>query len=279
MIQLNELTKRFADIVAVDRVSLEVKASEVFGLLGPNGAGKTTTIRVLTTLCKPTSGTAFVGGHNVLSEPIAVKNLIGIAPQAINLESDLTVRENLEFHGRLHRMTRADRDKRIKELIEFIGLVEKQNSPVEHLSGGMKRRLLIARALMHRPKVLFLDEPTVGLDPQVRRKTWEMIRELKTKGITIFLTTHYIEEAENLCDRVGIMRKGRIIALGSPMALKKNIGETIIECREDNGYGYKFFKTRDEAIRYAEGIDCDVIIRESNLEDVFIKLTGERISD
>jgi ABC-2 type transport system ATP-binding protein len=278
MIKLENLTKKFGDLIAISDLTFKIEKGEIFGLLGPNGAGKTTTIRILTTLLKPTSGKAWVGGYDVDSKPLRVKEMIGLVPQGINLEMDLTTQENLEFHGRLHRMARGERDGKIDELLSFVELEEKRDIVVEHLSGGMKRRLLIARALMHNPQVLFLDEPTVGLDPQVRRKIWDLIRDLKTKGFTILLTTHYIEEADALCDRVGILRKGKLIALDSPSTLKKDMGETAVECREGEHF-YKFFRTRDEAIDYARGLDCDVIIRESNLEDVFIKLTGERISD
>lgn len=278
MIKLEKLTKRFGDLTAISGLTFEIKDGEIFGLLGPNGAGKTTTIRILTTLLKPTSGKAWVGGYDIVSYPLKVKEMIGVVPQGINLEMDLTTQENLDFHGRLHRMNKDERDRKIDELLSFVGLEGKINTIAEHLSGGMKRRLLIARALMHNPQVLFLDEPTVGLDPQVRRKTWDLIRDLKIKGLTILLTTHYIEEAEALCDRVGILRKGELIALDSPYTLKKDLGETAVECRGGEHF-YRFFKTRDEAINYARGLDCDVIIRESNLEDVFIRLTGERISD
>lgn len=278
MIKLENLTKTFGDLTAISVLTFEIEKGEIFGLLGPNGAGKTTTIRILTTLLKPISGKASVKGHDVVSDSFSVKELIGVVPQNINLETELTTYENLEFHGRLHKMKRENRARKAGELLSFVGLEEKRNVAVEHLSGGMKRRLLIARALMHEPEVLFLDEPTVGLDPQVRRKIWGLIRELKSKGMTIFLTTHYIEEAEALCDRVGILRKGKLIALDTPSALKKGLGETAVECREGN-HLYRFFDTRDEAIDYSRGIKCDVIIRESNLEDAFIKLTGEKISD
>lgn len=278
MIRLENLTKTFGDLTALSDLTLQIENGEVFGLLGPNGAGKTTTIKILTTLLRPTSGKASVKGYDVVSDPFKVKEVIGVVPQNINLETELTTSENLEFHGRLHKMKREDRGRKADELLSFVGLEEKKDTAVEHLSGGMKRRLLVARALMHEPEVLFLDEPTVGLDPQVRRKIWELIREMKSKGLTILLTTHYIEEAEALCDRVGILRKGKLIALDTPAALKKDLGEIAVECREGNHF-YKFFSTRDEAIDYSRGIKCDVIIRESNLEDVFIKLTGEKISD
>jgi len=216
MIKTNNLTKYFGSLAAVKDVSFTVGAGEVFGLLGPNGAGKTTTIRMLTTLLAPSSGTASVTGFDVTAEPLKVKKNIGVVPQMLNFDIDLTVAENLEFHGRLHNMKPSDRAARTEELLHFVGLWEKRDTPVEHLSGGMRRRLLIARGLMHRPAVIFMDEPTVGLDPQARRMIWGSIEALKRSGITILLTTHYIEEADALCDRVAIMRAGSIIALDTP---------------------------------------------------------------
>src|SRR5512146_2461083 len=216
MIETRNLTKYFGGLVAVQSISVTVGKGEVFGLLGPNGAGKTTTIRMLTTLLAPSSGGASVAGHDVLFEQLRVKRSIGVVPQMLNLDIDLTCAENLEYHGRLHKMNPTDREARSGELLRFVGLWEKRNTPVEHLSGGMRRRLLIARGLMHRPLVVFMDEPTVALDPQARRMIWGLIDSLKRNGITILITTHYIEEADALCDRVAIMRTGKIITLGAP---------------------------------------------------------------
>ena len=277
MIETTNLTKYFGSLGAVQSVSFTVGKGEVFGLLGPNGAGKTTTIRMLTTLLSPTSGTASVAGYDILSEPLSVKRSIGVVPQMLNLDIDLTSAENLEYHGRLHRMTPADRKARIEELLQFVGLWEKKGTPVEHLSGGMRRRLLIARGLMHRPAVVFMDEPTVGLDPQARRLIWGLIEELKRRGITILLTTHYIEEADALCDRVAIMRQGKIIALDTPAALKAGVGKFSLECIGNHEVPQKFFQTREEAIDAGRATGCDLLVRESTLEDVFISLTGERI--
>jgi ABC-2 type transport system ATP-binding protein len=208
-----------------------------------------------------------------------VKRVIGVAPQGLNLEIELTAEENLDFHGRLHRMSRRERRERISELLQFSDLEAKRKVQVEKFSGGMKRRLLIARALMHNPKVLFLDEPTVGLDPQIRRKIWALIEELRSKGITILLTTHYIEEAEALCKRVGILRKGKMIALDSPAGLKRDIGEYAVECRNKNGCEIHFCRSREEAVSYAGRLRTDVMIRHTNLEDVFLNLTGEKIHE
>jgi ABC-2 type transport system ATP-binding protein len=277
MIETTNLTKYFGSLGAVQFVSFTVGKGEVFGLLGPNGAGKTTTIRMLTTLLSPTSGTASVAGYDILSEPLSVKRSIGVVPQMLNLDIDLTSAENLEYHGRLHKMAPADRKARIEELLQFVGLWEKKGTPVEHLSGGMRRRLLIARGLMHRPAIVFMDEPTVGLDPQARRLIWGLIEELKRRGITILLTTHYIEEADALCDRVAIMQQGKIIALDTPAALKAGVGKFSLECIGNHEVPRKFFQTREDAIDAGRATGCDLLVRESTLEDVFISLTGERI--
>ncbi len=279
MIQAENLTKRFGHLDAVDRLNLSIPRGEIFGLLGPNGAGKTTTIRMLTTLAKITEGRAVIQGLDVARDPIKVKRVIGVAPQGLNLEIELTAEENLEYHGRLHCMPRRERRRRISELLRFSDLEVKRKVQVDHFSGGMKRRLLIARALMHHPRILFLDEPTVGLDPQIRRKIWGLIEELKSQGITVLLTTHYIEEAEALCERVGILRKGKLIALDSPACLKENVGTYAVECNNKNGCEIHFCKTREEAVAYAGRLQIDVTIRHTNLEDVFLNLTGEKIHE
>ena len=277
MIDTHNLTKYFGTLGAVQSISFTVGRGEVFGLLGPNGAGKTTTIRMLTTLLSPTSGTASVAGSDVIADPLGVKRSIGVVPQMLNLDIDLTCAENLEYHGRLHKMQQADRDARIEELLRFVGLWDKKDTPVEHLSGGMRRRLLIARGLMHRPAVIFMDEPTVGLDPQARRMIWGLIESLKRSGITILLTTHYIEEADALCDRVAIMRAGRIIALDRPAVLKEGVGRFSLECIGKHDFPRKFFQTREEAIDAGRNLCSDIMVRDVTLEDVFISLTGERI--
>ena len=277
MIQTIDLSKNFGTLAAVKAVNFSVSAGEVFGLLGPNGAGKTTTIRMLTTLSLPSSGTARIAGHDILTGPLLVKKAIGVIPQMLNIDIDLTLAENLEYHSRLHRMERADRTARTEELLKFVGLWEKRDTPVEHLSGGMRRRLLIARGLMHRPRVVFMDEPTVGLDPQARRMIWRLIEDLKRSGITIMLTTHYIEEADVLCDRVAIMRTGSIIALDEPAVLKARVGKYALECLGRHDVPRQLFLTREEAIEASRELCTDVVIRDVTLEDVFIELTGERI--
>ncbi len=232
---------------------------------------------MLTTLCQPSAGTARVAGHDIIREPLLVKKFIGVIPQLLNLDIDLTVAENLEYHGRLHRMDRADRRARTDELLAFVGLGDKRNAPVDHLSGGMRRRLLIARGLMHRPRVVFMDEPTVGLDPQARRLIWGLIEELKRSGITILLTTHYIEEADALCDRVAIMRAGTIIALDTPGYLKSTVGSFALECLGRHDLPRRFYPTREAALDAGRDVCADLVVRDVTLEDVFINLTGERM--
>jgi len=277
MIELLKLSKNYGALAAVKAANFSVDTGEVFGLLGPNGAGKTTTIRMLTTLIRPSSGTARVAGHDILDDPLSVKKSIGVIPQMLNLDIDLTLAENLEYHGRLHGMERRDRDERTDELLRFVGLWEKRDTPVEHLSGGMRRRLLIARGLMHRPRVVIMDEPTVGLDPQARHLIWGMIEDLKQSGITILLTTHYIEEADRLCDRVAIMQQGKVVTLGAPADLKALVGRYVAECHGRHDLPRQFRWTRDEALDASKAMGCNVTVRDVTLEDVFIELTGERI--
>ncbi len=275
MIKIKELTKHFGQIKAVDTLNLHIKQGEVFGLLGPNGAGKTTTVQMLNTLTIPTSGTAEICELDVVKESTKVKWLIGVSPQEMNLDQELTAYENLRLHGLLYKMKEIGQ--RIDELLSWSDLADRAHSLLKTFSGGMRRRLLVARSIMHRPKVLFLDEPTVGLDPQVRRQIWDLIRDLKRQGVTILLTTHYIEEAELLCHRVGILSHGKLIALGTPEELKARIGHFVVESIDDGVTNYRLFDSREDAYKFAQQRTDDVLIRESNLEDVFIKLTGKRI--
>lgn len=212
MILLKDVTKKFGDFTAVDRLNLKIPGGKVFGLLGKNGAGKTTTIKMLTGQLKPSGGEIFFSGKPFAGNEPEIKNLIGLVPQHLNFDQDLTVGENLELHARLHGMKKNERREKISELLKFVELEKVRDSFVKKLSGGMKRRLLIVRSLIHEPKILFMDEPTVALDPQVRRKIWDLIIRLKSQKITILLTTHYIEEAEFLCDRVAILNSGKLVA-------------------------------------------------------------------
>jgi len=241
-IVIDNLTKKFEDVTAVDGLSLEVEKGELFGLLGPNGAGKTTTINVLCGLLEPTSGSVSVRGYDVQKEPQKIKKLIGVCTQETAVYPYLTGRENVELFGNLHTMSKEKLRKNTDDLLEKLGLAEDAKRRVGKYSGGMKRRINLIMALVHDPEIAFLDEPTVGMDPQSRHAVWDFIRELKKQGKTVILTTHYMEEAEELCDRVGIIDHGKVIALGSPKELI---------------------------------LSNDV----NNLEEVFIKLTGRRIRE
>lgn len=278
MIKIDGLVKKFGERTAVNGLNLAIQDGEIFGLLGPNGAGKTTTIRMLTMLSKPTAGNIFYHGTNINGNEAAMKAYIGAVPQHINLDQDLTVGENLELHGRLHHMNRVDRERQIAELLAYVDLSNRINDKVHTLSGGMKRRLLIARALMHKPKILFLDEPTVALDPQVRRKLWDLIRRMHNDHITVLLTTHYIEEAENLCHRVAIMDKGKLIALDTPANLRNHVGNYVVEWENESEREYRFFSAREEAAAFAGTLQAAALVRKSNLEDVFVEITGRKVN-
>lgn len=278
MIILENVTKTYRQTASVQGLNLHIKQGEFFGLLGPNGAGKTTTIRMLTALTMPTGGRIQVCGYPVSRNNIRFKNEIGVVPQHLNLEPELTVVENLRLHAMLYNMSRQETRHKVKELLEFTGLEEKADALVNTLSGGMKRKVLIARALMHNPKVLFLDEPTVGLDVFIRRKVWDLVKSLNTRGITIMLTTHYLEEAENLCSRIGLLKKGRLIMDGTPEELKKAAGHVVVEQFKDDHTDLHLFPDQQEALKYAGQLKDPFSIRQATLEDVFVKLTGERES-
>jgi ABC-2 type transport system ATP-binding protein len=226
VIRCEQLTKRYVNgnILAVDRLDLTVHHSEIFGLLGPNGAGKTTTVGMLNTLVVPTSGRAFVSGIDVVANPALVKQVIGVVSQTNNLDRALTVRENLYYHGRLFGMSSGESREAADRFLKEFRLAERANADVNTISGGMAKRLQVARALVHRPSVLFLDEPTAGLDPQSRLALWEILGRLHAEGQTILLTTHYMEEAESVCSRIAIMDHGRILAMDSPKNLKQSVG-------------------------------------------------------
>jgi ABC-2 type transport system ATP-binding protein len=217
MIRVEGAVKRYGDRAALDGVNLAIAEGETFGLLGPNGAGKTTLVRLLATLARPDGGRLLVGGHDTVADAAQVKRLLGVVFQENNLDRDLSPRQNLDFHARLHRL--PDAPSRVAAMIERLGLTERADHPVDRLSGGMRRRLVIGRALLTAPRVLLLDEPTTGLDPAIRRDLWDLVRQIRAQGCTIVLTTHYVEEAETLCDRVGIINRGRTIALGTPAEL------------------------------------------------------------
>jgi len=228
-IEIDSLSKKFGNVLAVDDISLKVKEGEIFGFLGPNGAGKSTTMMILTTLLKPTIGSALVAGYDVVSQAKQVRQNIGYVQQEISVDEYLTGRENLILQARLNHIPKNLVDKRIDEILDLIELSEKQNMSVNTYSGGMRKRLDIGGGLLHRPKVLFLDEPTVGLDIQTRRKIWEYIKKIHDEfEMTIFLSTHYMEEADNLCDRIGIIDYGKIQVIDSPQTMKNALGNEVI---------------------------------------------------
>ncbi len=295
IIDVVNLTKIYDGFKAVDSISFNVKGGEIFGLLGPNGAGKTTTIKMLTTVIKPTEGIAQIDGFDVVKDASEVRKRIGVVFQETTLDNDLTVYENLDFHARLYGV--KDRKRRIKEVLELVELEDQAEKVVKNLSGGMKRKLEIARGILHQPSVLFLDEPTLGLDVPTRRKIWDHIESLA--DVTIFLTTHYMEEAERLCDRVAIMDKGRIIALDSPENLKSRIEGDVIRIEfegeikafdfpaENIVWGSNFVelsvknseKVLPEIIKMLENVRIKLIrVRKPTLEDVFIRLTGRKLA-
>jgi len=310
-IQARELTKQFGSFTAVDHVSFEVPRGELFGLLGPNGAGKTTLTRMLTTLIRPTSGTASVAGEDVAHAAGRVRELIGVIPQALTSDLDLTGWENVDIYGAYYGLSRRVRRERGFDLLELVGLKERANDLVATYSGGMRRRLEIARGLIHSPQVLFLDEPTIGLDPQSRNVVWDMIERLRTEtGLTISLTTHYMEEAEILCDRIAIVDGGKIIAMGSPAELKTMVkgadrieleikgdvekalaviraqprvhdasvenGGAIVISLDDGAHAMpKLIGQLDEAGAEVSSIRLERI----SLEDVFLRFTGKRLRD
>jgi ABC-2 type transport system ATP-binding protein len=276
MIELEQLTKEYGKIRAVEALSFRIETNEVFGLLGPNGAGKSTTIKILTTLVKPTAGRALLDGIDVVRQPLEIKKRIAVVPQENNLDREMSAFDNLRLYGLLHHIPGLE--SKIEEQLRSVGLWERRNDNILTFSGGMQRRLLIARAVLGRPKVLFLDEPTIGLDPQVRREIWNMIRRIKAQGGTILLTTHYIEEAEALSDRVGILSQGKLIALDTPANLKKMVGEYVVEYADRDGSRvYRMCASREDAQCRLQEAETEVTMRKSNLEDVFVKLTGGRI--
>jgi ABC-2 type transport system ATP-binding protein len=226
-IEVDQLTKKFGELTAVDRVSFHVARREIFGLLGPNGAGKTTLIRILTTLTPPTSGTARVDGHDIRNDPDGVRRTLGVIPQAFTSDPELTAKENMLIHAKLYGVPADQRDALIDRLLESVELMKFRDALVKTFSGGMRRRLEIARGLVHSPKIMFLDEPTTGLDPVSRTHVWDMIRSLRDRSeLTILLTTHYMEEADKLCDRIAIVDHGKLVALDTPVRLKDSVPGT-----------------------------------------------------
>ncbi len=320
MIEIKNLLKKYKNLTALDNINIEINDNEIFGLLGPNGAGKTTLIHILATLIKPTSGTAIINGYDIINDSSKVRSSIGIVFQAPSSDDILTGYENLKIHSLLYKVPSNIRGKRIDDVLELVGLTDRKNDQVKKYSGGMRRRLEIARGLLHKPKVIFLDEPTLGLDPSSREVMWKYIKRLvNEEKITIILTTHYMEEADLLCNRIGFIDKGKIIALNSPSKLKKDIGGEIINIQlERKGTNEKekivnmikhfnfvhkvenFEEDEEEGkiIVYVDNANHNLPIilkavdnainnttissvdfRKPTLNDVFLKFTGRRIED
>jgi ABC-2 type transport system ATP-binding protein len=278
-VSLHNVHKLYDKVPVVNDLSFTIESGEMFGLLGPNGAGKSTTIRMLTTLTRPSSGQIEVAGYDVVRNRQQVKENIGVVLQQISVDADLTVWENMELHGRLHHIPNPRRQRLINQWLEYVELADRRDSLVKTLSGGMKRRLQIARALLHEPKVLFLDEPTVGLDPQTRRRLWEIIRDLNKQGMTMLLTTHYMDEVEFLCDRIGIMDAGQLIELGTLQQLKAQHGEGLVMKQVGERFEYKFFPDLAQANAYLDSLPekTGIMVRPSNLEDIFVERTGRQL--
>jgi len=304
---VEHLTKKFGSFVAVDDISFDIPEGEIFGLLGPNGAGKTTTISMLATMLRPDAGTATIDGHDIIKDEDGVRKSIGIVFQDQSLDEELTAWENMDFHGRLYRIPKNVRLERTAELLDLVGLEERKDDIVKTFSGGMRRRLEIARGLLHRPKVLFLDEPTLGLDPQTRNYLWEYIEKLSQEmKITVIITTHYMDEADRLCGRIAIVDKGRIVALDTPENLKKRIGGDVITIKSPD-YSEKVADLNESWIENIEQYDgffsvalhdaeehvseliellikqkvkiTSVSVHKPTLEDVFLYYTGRTIRD
>lgn len=308
MIQVDNLHKSFNSLHAVDGISFEVNQGELFGFLGPNGAGKTTTLSMISGLLKPDAGRVEIGGIDVWSSPVQAKKMLGLVPQEISLYEELSARENLQFWGSLYDITRTELKKSIDELLERVGLADRAKEPVSKFSGGMKRRLNVAVGLVHRPKVVFFDEPTVGIDPQSRNNILDFIREIAQAGSTVIFTTHHLEEAESLCERLAIMDHGKMLATGSVEELAKIVGDgDIVTVRGEfdtiqfqkifENDGVTFINLADQnatigltpsgptvanvmqRLTEAEIEVHDLSIQKPSLESVFLKLTGRALRD
>lgn len=278
MIRIKNLQKMYGKTRALAGIDLHVPAGELFAYLGPNGAGKTTTIRILSGLTKLTAGEAFLNCHDIQRRSMAAKRQCGLVPQHVNLDSELTVGENLDIHGRLFGMSATARKHRITELLGYVELSDRMDSLVKHLSGGLKRRLMITRALLHSPRILFLDEPTVGLDAGIRRRIWALIKKIQQDGTTIFLTTHYIEEAEFLADRVAFVDSGRLSAVDTPTALMDGVGQWAVDRVNQDGMETAYYPNREVAQASGSNGAKGFTLRRVNLEDAFLAMTGKKVA-
>lgn len=277
MIEIKDLTKKFGDFTAVDHLSMTIETGEFFGLLGPNGAGKTTTISMMSTVLLPTSGEILIDGKKLDRKASAEKRKLSVITQEYSMRQDMTMDEVMEYQGRLYYLPRKVIKEKSDELLEFAGLKEFRKRTVRHLSGGMKRKLMICRALMIEPEILLLDEPTAGMDALSRRQMWNLLRQVNVRNMTIVLTTHYIEEAQALCDRVALVNRGKLQKLDTPRSLIDELGAFAVDETGRDGLKSTYFKDREEAIAYLSKAGQDAIFRMTTLEDVFVDVAGQTL--
>ncbi len=277
MIELKELTKRFGAFTAVDHLSFTIETGEFFGLLGPNGAGKTTTISMMSTMLLPTEGEILIDGQRLDRKAGAQKRKLAVITQEYSMRQDMNMEEVMEYQGRLYRLPRKQIREKTTELLEFAGLNEYRRRTVRHLSGGMKRKLMICRALLIEPEILLLDEPTAGMDALSRRQMWSLLRKVNNQQMTIVLTTHYIEEAQTLCKRVALINSGQLQKLDSPDALIRELGAFAVDEMVDEELVSHYFPRREEAIAYLSGAGSQATLRATTLEDVFVLCAGRKI--
>lgn len=275
MIELRNLSKQYETTKAVDGLNLTIETGEFFGLLGSNGAGKTTTISMLSTLLLPTEGEIYVDGERLTRTRTDLKRKISVITQEYSMRQDMTMDEIMEYQGRLYFMPVKEIRRKSEELLEFCGLIKDRRKTVRKLSGGMKRKLMVCRALLTEPEILLLDEPTVGMDALARRQMWDLLRRLNEKNLTILLTTHYIEEAQMLCDRVAMMEKGKLTQIDSPSGFIEKLGQFAVDENTPSGIRSSFFREKAEALRFASGITGSFKMRETTLEDVFVELAAK----
>ena len=278
MIEIRGLTKRFGDFTAVDHLDLAIGTGEFFGLLGPNGAGKTTTISMMSTVLLPTEGEILIDGHRLDRTATDEKRKLSVITQEYSMRQDMTMDEVMEYQGRLYRMPMSAVREKSAQLLDFVGLTEFRRRTVRHLSGGMKRKLMVCRALLTDPEILLLDEPTAGMDALSRRQMWNLLRQVNSRNMTIVLTTHYMEEAQALCDRVALINRGALQKLDAPQALIEELGAFAVDETSEEGLRSRYFHERSEAIDYLAGAGPQASFRATTLEDVFVECAGRRIS-
>ena len=277
MIEIRDLTKKFGDFTAVDHLNFTIETGEFFGFLGPNGAGKTTTISMLSTVLLPSEGVILIDGKKLDRKASAEKRKLSVITQEYSMRQDMTMDEVMEYQGRLYYLPKKVIRQKTEELLDFVGLIDYRHRVVRYLSGGMKRKLMICRALMTEPEILLLDEPTAGMDAISRRQMWGILRQLHNQKITILLTTHYIEEAQSLCNRVALINKGKLDVIDSPQSLIDQLGGFAIDQIVDDQLHSSYYAKREDAIEALRGMGDDVVLRNTTLEDVFVERIGRRL--